>query len=134
MRKDQFVKISISKDELVVVVQLSAILTKSEEGDDGSYVSYCPVLKICSQGKNITEAKSNIIEAVYLFIESCLERGVLNKSLKKRGFVTELNKAQKLRKTKPLKATGKEERIIKFPLELPFGVCNPGLGHIQNEH
>jgi predicted RNase H-like HicB family nuclease len=46
--------------------QLTAIL--SREGD--GYVSHCPELDIASQGCNVEEARSNLIEALQLFFET----------------------------------------------------------------
>ena len=39
------------------------------EKEDDMYVSLCPEVDIASQGKTIEEAKSNLKEAVELFLE-----------------------------------------------------------------
>lgn len=52
--------------------QLTAIIHK----EDDVYVSLCPELDIASQGANIEEAKSNIKEAVELFIEYASEEEI----------------------------------------------------------
>jgi len=49
-------------------------------------VASCPILDVHSQGKNITEAKKNLIETLSLFFISCFERGTLDAVLKDRGF------------------------------------------------
>ena len=50
-------------------------------------VAVCPILDVTSQGKDIAEAKRNIIEALSLFFMSCFDRGVLDEALKECGFV-----------------------------------------------
>jgi predicted RNase H-like HicB family nuclease len=55
------------------------------EGD--WYVAHCPPLDLTTQGRTISEAKKNLVEASELFITSCLERGTLDQALKELGFV-----------------------------------------------
>ncbi len=81
----QFIK--ISGDENVVAVKTRLLVEISPE-KVGGYFSYCPSLDLCSQGETVQEAKNNIKEAVELFMESCLERGTLHKTLARRGFLS----------------------------------------------
>ncbi len=46
--------------------QLTAIIEREGDG----YVSLCPELDIASQGKSVEEARSNLREAIELFVES----------------------------------------------------------------
>ena len=39
------------------------------EKEEGGYVSLCPELDIASQGDTVEEAKSNLTEAIELFLE-----------------------------------------------------------------
>lgn len=50
------------------------------------YVSECLGLPVVTQGKTSSEAMGNLIEAVQLFIESCIDRGTLTKVLLKYGW------------------------------------------------
>jgi len=50
------------------------------------YIASCPVLDVYSQGESQKAAKSNLIEAITLFIVSCFERGTLDAVLKECGF------------------------------------------------
>lgn len=50
------------------------------------FVSNCPILDVASQGYTNKEAKDNLVEALQLFIISCLERGVLEKVLLDAGM------------------------------------------------
>ena len=52
------------------------------------YVSSCPVLDVFSQGSNPKEARDNLIEAVTLFLVTCLEHGTLETVLRECGFDT----------------------------------------------
>jgi predicted RNase H-like HicB family nuclease len=63
--------------------QLTAIL--SREGD--GYVSHCPELDIASQGRNVEEARSNLIEALQLFFETA-DPTEIRERLRQEVFVT----------------------------------------------
>jgi predicted RNase H-like HicB family nuclease len=51
------------------------------------YIAHCPPLDLSTQGKTISEAKENLLEASQLFLMSCVERGTLDQALKELGFV-----------------------------------------------
>ncbi|MFN2335018.1 MAG: type II toxin-antitoxin system HicB family antitoxin [Wenzhouxiangellaceae bacterium] len=40
------------------------------EREDDAYVALCPELDIASQGESVSEARSNLREAIELFLES----------------------------------------------------------------
>jgi len=50
------------------------------------YIATCPALDVCTQGETERKAKSNLNDALSLFITSCLERGTLDAVLKDCGF------------------------------------------------
>ncbi len=101
-------------DVISIRAHLRALVKKEKPG---MYVSYCPALDLYSQGKTITEAKKNIIEATELFIESCFERGVLNKVLAKKGFGSTGKKS-----STPRQKTVAGAREFRFPAEIPLAV------------
>lgn len=45
-------------------------LTAFIECEDGTCVALCPELDIASQGYSVEEARSNLVEAVALFVEA----------------------------------------------------------------
>ncbi len=91
-----------------VVFELTLPVKMKEEG--GMFISCCPVLDIYSQGKTVTEARKNIIEAVKLFVITCFERGTLDTVLKECGF-------QAIKKPVVMP---KDHKFIKVPI--PFSV------------
>jgi predicted RNase H-like HicB family nuclease len=46
--------------------QLTALIEREGDG----YVALCPELDIASQGSTVEEAKTNLVEAIELFMES----------------------------------------------------------------
>jgi predicted RNase H-like HicB family nuclease len=50
------------------------------------YVASCPILDVHSQGKTPEAAKKNLVEALYVFLVSCIERGTLDAVLREHGF------------------------------------------------
>ncbi len=60
------------------------------------YVAYCPPLDIATQGRTVSEAKKNLVEAAQLFLESCIERGTLDLALKELGFAPSKGKPARL--------------------------------------
>ena len=67
-----------------VLFQVRLPIFHKLEGD--WHIASCHVLDVHSQGHTKEEATKNIIEAIQLFIESCFERGTLERVLKDRGF------------------------------------------------
>ena len=65
------------------------------------FISSCPALKVSSQATTEKKAKSNLIEAVSLFLVSCYERGTLDQVLKECGFVPAHDKKSKKRRREP---------------------------------
>lgn len=68
--------------------QLTAII----EREDDMYVASCPELDVVSQGSSVEEAKSNLQEAVELFLESASETEVAGR-LHNEIFITRIDVA-----------------------------------------
>jgi predicted RNase H-like HicB family nuclease len=49
-------------------------------------VASCPVLDVASQGETEQKARVNLIEALTLFLTTCIEMGTLDDVLKQCGF------------------------------------------------
>ena len=78
---DQYVGIEIKMRVPIVVSK-----------KDKWVVASCPALDVVSQGADEKEARSNLLEAMTLFLESCLERGTLDQVLKNCGFTPSQSK------------------------------------------
>ncbi len=50
------------------------------------WAAICPMLGVASQGATEETAKSALQEAVELWFESCVERGVLDQALREANF------------------------------------------------
>ncbi len=50
------------------------------------FVASCPALDVASQGETKEEARKNVAEALFMFLQSCFERGTLDDVLKECGF------------------------------------------------
>jgi predicted RNase H-like HicB family nuclease len=50
------------------------------------WIATCPLIGVASQGHNASEAKACLQEAVELWFESCIERGVLEQALREANF------------------------------------------------
>ena len=57
------------------------------EKDAGLFISHCPLLDVYSQGSNGEEAVENLVEAIQLFIETCVETGSIESVMSICGFV-----------------------------------------------
>ena len=111
----QSIEIKKRQDVVSVRVQLHGHIKKEKSG---MYVSYCPALDLCSQGKTEKEARKNIIEATRLFIESCFEDGTLNEVLHESGFRLAGEKIPKKRQPSAVNFSG--GRTVKIPAEIPY--------------
>lgn len=80
----------------------------AEVREDGDYyVSCCPPLDVYSQGPSEEAALENLVEALQLFVESCLARGTLDRVLKDCGFEPDTDPG-------PIE----EQRLIRVPFPL----------------
>ncbi len=68
--------------------QFTAII----EREDDSYVALCPELDIASQGASVGEARSNLREAIELFIESASPEEI-GRRLKDEVYITQIDVA-----------------------------------------
>ena len=50
------------------------------------WIATCPLIGVVTQGRTVAEAKSCLQEAVELWFESCIERGVLDQALREANF------------------------------------------------
>lgn len=50
------------------------------------WVAVCPRLDVASQGRTEEDAKRSLWEAVHLWFESCIERGVLDQAMRELNF------------------------------------------------
>jgi len=53
---------------------------------DGVFIASCPPLEVITQGHTEEEARTNLVEACELFIETCLEEGTLDKAIRELGW------------------------------------------------
>ena len=92
-----------------VKVEFTVPAEVREAGADGAYyVSDCPPLDVFSQGETEEAALANLAEALQLFIESCYERGTLEKVLKDCGFAPDGNNL----------GLAEGQRVVRVPLPL----------------
>jgi predicted RNase H-like HicB family nuclease len=50
------------------------------------WIATCPLVGVTSQGKNADDARRCLQEAIELWFESCVERGVLDQALREANF------------------------------------------------
>ena len=104
-----YIGVNKTEDTVSIKVSLSALIDKEKE--TGLYVSYCPALALYSQGKTEKEAGENIMEAVELFIETCIEERTLEKVLEDCGFSIDAG----ARSTPPKRVAQKTAGYAKLP-------------------
>lgn len=66
-------------------IQLTAVI----EREDDWFVAVCPEVDVASQGRDIEEARSNLLEAVELFFETA-SPSEIKRRLKKETYVMPL--------------------------------------------
>lgn len=54
--------------------------------DSADWVVWCPVIDVATQARTKKQALENLREAVELWFESCVSRGVLDQALQESGF------------------------------------------------
>lgn len=68
------------------VIQFKVRVPVAVKKDGKWFIASCALLDVHSQGQSKEDAIHNLVEALQLFIESCLERGTLDQVLKECGF------------------------------------------------
>jgi len=74
----------------------------------------CDALDVASQGETEEEARKNIAEALFMFLQSCIERGTLDAVLKKCGFRPLMELDQDI---EPVESSARQE-YVDVPLYL----------------
>lgn len=72
----------VQKNSIDLSVNLQALLRKEED----VWVAWCPAIDLASQGETQELAFKALEEAIQLWFDDCLERGVLREALKEVGF------------------------------------------------
>lgn len=73
----------MNESKITLTIQLEIGVRR--DGDE--YVAWCIPLDVFSQGKSKSQAIASLREAIELWFESCLQRGVLNEALREVRFV-----------------------------------------------
>lgn len=97
--------------EKLVTIHMNIHLPVVVERKEKWFVSFCPVLDVCSQGATEEEAKKNLTEALVAFLISCHKRGTLDAVLKRCGFVADPS---------ALRASRKVDNSDYIDVPLPF--------------
>jgi predicted RNase H-like HicB family nuclease len=84
------------REEIEMIIKLPIKIIKRKKW----YVADCPVLDVASQGDTANKAKKNLIEALSVFLATCIEHGTLDDVMKQCGF-------------KPVKASEKKAVSVK---------------------
>jgi predicted RNase H-like HicB family nuclease len=80
-------KVEYSINSMRGVVSLNIRLEADTRQDGADWIATCPALDVSSQGATKAEALASLQEAVELWFESCLQRGVLDGALREAGFI-----------------------------------------------
>ena len=84
----------------------------AEVRQDGShFVSSCPPFDVYSQGPDEDVALANLVEALHLFIQSCLARGTLGQVLKDCGIEADTD-------PEPVEVGSEVGRMVRVPVPL----------------
>jgi len=68
------------------IINLTVRLEIATKRDGDKWIAWCPPLDVYSQGGSRRDAIASLKEAVELWFESCIQRGVLEKALREVGF------------------------------------------------
>jgi predicted RNase H-like HicB family nuclease len=88
------------------------------------WVATCPVVGVVSQGKSADDARRCLQEAVELWFESCVERGVLDQALREANFRPSLTDRPNVADTKPHRRKQPDRnRILGEPFEIHLNIA-----------
>ena len=107
-------------------VNLTLRLEVAFKQDGNQWLAWCQPLDVLSQGSSRQKAESSLREAILLWFESCIQRGVLEAALHEVGFhrvkpneaaskVPKNANVVELRPTKPPKTDFTPRNLLKNP-------------------
>jgi predicted RNase H-like HicB family nuclease len=70
--------------KMKITISLKGLVRQDDVAQ--GYVTFCPALKIYAHGKTTEEAMACMEKTMILYIETCLQRGILDEVLRKAGF------------------------------------------------
>ena len=70
---------------LLMVIKVQLAITAERVGSE--WVACCPAIDVASQARTKEAARGSLQEAIELWFESCMSRGVLDEALRDAGFV-----------------------------------------------
>lgn len=68
---------------ITLQVRLRAFVRKETKA---RWIAVCPSVAVASQGNSVDDAKRSLRDAVELWFESCIERGVLDQAMREVNF------------------------------------------------
>ncbi len=68
------------------------VVTEEIWKEGNMYTAYCPELDVVSCGRNIEEARKNLLEVIEIHLEEAAQLGILKSFLKDAGY--DLNPSQ----------------------------------------
>jgi predicted RNase H-like HicB family nuclease len=86
------------------VINLNVRLEAAFKKEGRHWLAWCPALDVMTQAGSRPAAMKALKEAVELWFESCIERGVLDKALREAGF----------RRSKPGEAIPRDASVVEL--------------------
>jgi predicted RNase H-like HicB family nuclease len=82
------------------------------------WVATCPMVGVASQGKSLDDARRCLQEAVELWFESCVERGVLDRALREANFRPLQSQDPHLEASTPRRTSNKVRSVLGEQFEI----------------
>ena len=92
--------------------------------DDRDWVAWCPVIDVATQARTKRRALDGLIEAVELWFESCISRGVLGRALQESGFrrVSGASGGEDASESVAVQATQTSDQAVSVPDTVRFQI------------
>jgi predicted RNase H-like HicB family nuclease len=106
-------------ESIALQVRLQAFLRRDNAR---RWATICPLVGVASQGKTAEEARACLQEAVELWFESCVERGVLDQALREANFRPAVSDRATNTNVEEAKAPRRKQRDRASVLGEPFEI------------
>jgi predicted RNase H-like HicB family nuclease len=106
-------------ESIALEVRLQAFLRRE---NSRRWATICPLVGVASQGRTAEEARACLQEAVELWFESCVERGVLDQALREANFRPAVSDRATDTSVEDVKAPRRKRRDSSSVLGEPFEI------------
>jgi predicted RNase H-like HicB family nuclease len=124
----QWRRLTLGYNGAAMAMKITANVRAATRRDDDTsvYVAWCPTLQLYSQGTDEKRARQALEGAIFLFLTTCMNHGVLDEALRDRGFSSAASRDTKSPEQWSKEFVTVEKYDQTYELDVPLYLLNRG--------